>query len=67
MPSFRGYPYPRRAMQASCLALCLMMPAAAAYAHTASPTDLAVANRIAFGLSPSLVADRLGPAVDAAG
>ncbi len=58
MPPFRGYPYPRRAVQASCLALCLMIPAAPSQAgHTASPTDLAVANRIAFGLSPSLVAE----------
>ncbi len=49
MPPFRGYPYPRRALQVSCLALCLIVPAVPAYAeHTASPTDLAVANRIAF-------------------
>ena len=70
MPSFRGYPYPRRALQASCLALGLVLPglmmtAAPTYAHTASPTDLAVANRIAFGLSPSLVAQIDAQGLDA--
>ncbi len=58
MPLFRGSSRPRHAVQASSLVLCLLLPAAPSYAgHTASPTDLAVANRIAFGLSPSLVAE----------
>ncbi len=79
MSPFRGYRYPRSLSRASCLALCLMLPAAATYAHTASPPDLAVANRITFGLSPNLVAeidqrgldawlkDQLHPAGDDAG
>ena len=57
MVLFRGYVRPRIALKASALVLCLALPAASVHAqHLASPADLAVANRVTFGLSPSLVA-----------
>ncbi len=57
MPLFRGCPHPRYTMTASALALCLMLPIAAHAERVASANDLAAADRITFGLSPSLVAD----------
>ena len=57
MPLFRGCRHPRLAMTASALALGLMLPIAAHAERVASANDLAVADRITFGLSPSLVAD----------
>src|SRR6185312_6542793 len=55
---------PRYLLTASALVLGLVS-AAAARAHTASPGDLAVADRVTFGLSPSLVADIDAQGLDA--
>ncbi len=58
MPFFRGHFHPRSALKASVACLCLALPASPAFAErTSSETDLAIANRISFGLSPSLVAE----------
>ncbi len=57
MPLSRGSFRPRAALKASVFVLCLAVPAAARAEHMANATDLAVANRLTFGLTPSLVAD----------
>lgn len=58
MPLLRGSPHSRYALTLPALLLCLMIPATPGHAERlASSTDLAIANRIAFGLSPSLAAE----------
>ncbi len=58
MSVLRGCFNPRSALKTSVACLCLAMPASPVLAErTSSQTDLETANRISFGLSPSLVAE----------
>ena len=65
MPLLRGSSRPRSLLTASTLALGLVLPAAAVSAHTAGSADLAVADRVTFGLNPGLVAEIDAQGLDA--
>lgn len=64
MSLFRGCVRPGHALKASLAGLCLFASPALAD-HASSQSDLEIANRISFGLSPSLVADLDAKGLDA--